>query len=424
MNRTWKQRIVPVVAAGVFLATTVLPIAASTVEQLERQVAQQQQRLRQLTGHRFDRPVSVRLQDSEGFQEYLEHQWEEMGPDFVEQMGRKLTLLGLLDPEEDLVKSLTRLYEQQAGAYYDPDNRSINVLSPDLPPMAMNFLLFHELIHAYQDDRYNLREMRSRAWGSENFDHQMAMVFLIEGHANFLAYLDLIGQRRIEPEALRNPVIERTFGTLAGLSNLSPDATRAAGAMLDEPVTDPEVIEETPLIVHRILTDPYFVGPQAWLYHVQSTGWPQAEEWLGNEQPVSTREILIGRSSEVPAVEAEGGTPLGLYLFLRWVDGFPSVPDWTRDLRGDYAWLSEDGERLTWLLEFSGQQSARTAREKITELLNRKNLDKREQPAAVEYRDQERCASLETNGSRLRLKFSMRTEPGSAAVCWWGNNPS
>jgi len=75
----------------------------------------------------------------------------------LEKEGIVYRALGVVPDDYDYVKGILRAYTSEIGGYYDPDKKlfvMVDFVSPDLQlPVAI-----HELTHALQDQRFNLRK--------------------------------------------------------------------------------------------------------------------------------------------------------------------------------------------------------------------------------------------------------------------------
>jgi hypothetical protein len=83
------------------------------------------------------------------------HSKDETPPDAVRGQGELLVAFGLVPPMYDVEKGVFKLLEQQLAGYYEPADKTM-YLAADLGEDDAEATLAHELVHALQDQHYDL----------------------------------------------------------------------------------------------------------------------------------------------------------------------------------------------------------------------------------------------------------------------------
>lgn len=172
-----------------------------------------------------------------------------------------LKKLGLAPADFQFRPLVVRLLTEQVAGYYDPKTQQFH-LADWIDADAQKPIMAHELVHALQDQHFNLR--RFEKWPDGDSDAQLAAHALIEGDAT-LAMSQYI---------MKNPL--RALGFLKSIAE-----TGMASAELDKA---PRALRETLLF-------PYQEG-MAWARVVhQYGGWSNVSKAF-RELPQSTEQIL------------------------------------------------------------------------------------------------------------------------------------
>lgn len=146
------------------------------------------------TDREFEHPVSVEFWTDEEFEEAVRADDSDLDDEArtrladTEALGRSL---GLLEGEADLFDQQNDLRGSGILAYYSYDDREIVIRLPegdtaediatfeDLP-VDLRATVVHEMVHALQDQLYDLADLQSSA---EDDSERSAILSLIEGHA-------------------------------------------------------------------------------------------------------------------------------------------------------------------------------------------------------------------------------------------------
>lgn len=123
-------------------------------------------------GRVIDRPTMIA--------QLKKHVQEEIPPAVLRGQGEFLRAFGFIPKTYDFESGLYGLIESQLAGYYDPAAKTM-FLMDDLPPKEADATLAHELVHALQDQHYDIGpKMKYRADAN---DAQSALQSLAEGDA-------------------------------------------------------------------------------------------------------------------------------------------------------------------------------------------------------------------------------------------------
>jgi hypothetical protein len=280
---------------------------------------------------------------------------DEAPADLVAGNTELLYALDLVTESFDLQKALAQLYGAQLAGFYDPDTKRM-VLASDLSEDEQALTLYHELVHALQDQHYDLSNALD--WKPELSDVQSALQALAEGDA-MLAMLDVA----------RTAAGQQPVEFPAGILQLDSLLMQAKPELTD-----------VPGFLVRALISPYADGVR-FVSQIRggSHGWAGVDRaW--RERPISTEQILhpekyLAREPVVPvaaiAVPAGFGSSmfrdvmgeLGLrLLFEEWAPSDSAALAAT-GWGGDRLAIVGDGERrlVLWHLVFDDEASSRRA---------------------------------------------------------------
>jgi hypothetical protein len=125
--------------------------------------------------------VPIELADAQAARTYtMERLFSLSSEEELQAQARVAKLLGLLEPQIDLLELVVTFVQDQAGGFYDPVRKQIFVL-PGFSGALARAVLAHELTHALDDQRYNLQaSMEDR---SEDADALAAFHAVMEGSA-------------------------------------------------------------------------------------------------------------------------------------------------------------------------------------------------------------------------------------------------
>ena len=175
--------------------------------------------------------------------------------------GELLALLDFIEPGTDLKEVFADLYAGAVVGYYDTDTGEMFVLSDgDKPNPAAKHTLAHEIVHALQDQAFDLDAFLPE--GEENDDLTRAKVALVEGDA-VLASAEYLSTHLTRSE------IRQVYSSGGGGTDLS----------------------EIPRALVEFLTFPYQEGAIFVTAVLGNGGW-ESVDTVYSDPPLSTEQIL------------------------------------------------------------------------------------------------------------------------------------
>lgn len=186
---------------------------------------------------------------------------------------KTLIKLGLISKEFKLRDYIVKLLREQVAGFYEPKTKEF-YLAAWLPLSEQKKVMAHELVHALQDQHFNLR--RFEHWPKGDSDAELAAHALVEGEATLVMIqydLEQIGMRGID---------------ITKLGSLT-DRLLESGSNTDDP--NYPVLSSAPSVLRENLQFPYVYG----------AGFAQAvlksESWRGLDNayrqfPASTEQIM------------------------------------------------------------------------------------------------------------------------------------
>jgi PGF-CTERM protein len=154
--------------------------------ELERYVARATARVEYLREAEFDADVPVSVIDRESYRNRTERGGA--GGDAYGAWNNQVwEALFVTGEDTDVQSELGTTYGSSVAGFYSPADDEIKIITddPDAPTID-NATLMHELVHALQDQRYNLSAER---FGGETQDEQLATDGVVEGEANYIEAL-------------------------------------------------------------------------------------------------------------------------------------------------------------------------------------------------------------------------------------------
>ena len=252
-------------------------------------------------------------------------------------------LLGLIDPEVDLLQLYLDLYGEQVGGYYDLETGELVVPSGEEFTEFQKATLVHELVHALTDQRFGSGDAYRELVDNDRFDEAVAFLAVTEGDAT-LAQVLYIQQLGLEAQ---QELLTELFGA-------------------DSPVFD-----AAPSFIQDSLTFPYDAG-LAFVQRAFEVGGFDEVNRLYVEPPVSSEQIIEPRDYQRDMPVEVALTPpdlpgyevvyesvwgqLGFALIFDQVLGGAevAVDGWGGDAY--VQWF--DGTEAALLLEFQGDEPA------------------------------------------------------------------
>jgi hypothetical protein len=157
-----------------------LSLGGSTAD-LEGVVASELAGVEAAAGMTATAPIGTRIVSREEAHDHVARLVaEQLPPERLRAMEQAWKALGLLAPDAALGPAIQALYADQAGGFYDAASKSM-VLLGDVPMLFQVPVVRHELVHALQDQTWNLATWLGDAGQDE--DRAAAVQAVLEGHA-------------------------------------------------------------------------------------------------------------------------------------------------------------------------------------------------------------------------------------------------
>ena len=190
-----------------------------------------------------------------------------------EQLEVDLLIMRALDlapPELDLEAALRDFWLKWIGGYYNIVNDSVNIVvraedgNSDRLTIPQQVIYAHEIVHALQDQHFDLERIIDDANQEPDRDRRLAMYALFEGDANYIM-----------------------IDFLRHLNDTDADAVNRAYSRLPEPQSGPAV----PPVIINAIEFPYRQGYQFVAELVTALGWEGVNKALRDNPPQTTEQI-------------------------------------------------------------------------------------------------------------------------------------
>ena len=286
--------------------------------------------------------------------DYVRKQLKEEIPERVLRAQTELLyVLGTVPADFDYEKSLLELMGSQLAGFYDPKTKAMH-LARDLPSLELDATLAHELVHALQDQHYDLEKLIK--YREDATDEQSAIHALAEGDATSLM--------------LDHVLIPRGRSAIDVSDDLISMEARGSIEMASDAAGVPSVMK-------RSVIAPYVDGVVFVHWARRRGGWPNVDA-IWRDPPKTTEQLLhpekllakeLAESIAVPEAPAGGPSEL-IYrdvmgeqsvriLFEEWMPRRAAV-EGASDWAGDRVAMFQDGERfaLGWHLRYDSEKVA------------------------------------------------------------------
>lgn len=220
--------------------------------------------------------VPVMVEDPATMRAHMQAEIDrQLEPEDIEATELTWRLLGLADDDFDLAATYVDVLEEGVAGYFDiEDKRLVLVKRPGgsgaVADMMRDMVISHELVHALQDQHFDLWSTTRRQ--DRNSDTEIALQALIEGDAS---YAMLYTTPFIDPDELPIADLTRKMAEAGGPGEDMGGLMGSAPAMVREPLIFP------------------YVQGLAFASHVKRTG----EAWIALDAayaspPLSTEMVL------------------------------------------------------------------------------------------------------------------------------------
>lgn len=291
---------------GLALAATAQDAAEPPeVTAIRESVPRLTKKLEQMRGASFEREVAVRYQSNDEFRANMMQKLDAEYPaERAVKDEKALKALGLLPADYDIRAGMIDAMAAQALAYYDPEQGTFFVVQANLPPDQIDATVLHELHHALQDQRHDLKAIMKpfESPDASNDDAQLALRMMIEGEAFYLQMqfeLEKMGGAAMMDQAIgiygNTPRRDLERMERMQLGMLEGGARDTAMAALDNRA-------KLPAYLYHTLVSPYFKGGAA-VHAIFKRGGFERIDGLFKTLPASTEQLL---HPEKAGPQAEG----------------------------------------------------------------------------------------------------------------------
>ncbi len=174
------------------------PVQAALLAQID-ELIETTEELRELD---FLEPPTVTIVTDEELASRVREQIEEeLKPDDLARDTALMVLLGLVNPDLDLLTLYSDLYSEQVAGYYDGELAEMVVPAGTELSGLQKVTLVHELTHALTDQHFAFDEVIEQLDDEDRFDELSALQAVIEGDASFTELLyvtELSTEEKIE----------------------------------------------------------------------------------------------------------------------------------------------------------------------------------------------------------------------------------
>ncbi|MDE2820689.1 MAG: hypothetical protein OXI40_13230 [Chloroflexota bacterium] len=198
-----------------------------------------------------------------------------------------LRALDLAPPELDLEAALRDFWLTWIGGYYNIIDGSINIVvraedgALDALTIPQQVIYAHEIVHALQDQHFDLERIIDDANKDGNRDRRLAIHALFEGDANYIM-----------------------IDFLRRLSAADSDAVNRAYAAVREAGSEPEI----PPVIIEAIEFPYRQGYLFIVELIAALGWEGVNQALRDNPPQTTEQIYHPQRY----LAGEGAIPVSL----------------------------------------------------------------------------------------------------------------
>ncbi|MDA0836619.1 MAG: hypothetical protein O3B01_23785 [Planctomycetota bacterium] len=301
-----------------------------------------------IRGLPFRGPVKKGIQNKEELRNYLQELMLRKQPkEKMDALARAYAMLGLMPRGIDLSKVVLDLLQQQVAGFYDPETKALYLINEW--NMSQSSIISHELMHALQDQHFDLLSLPMEDEKRE--DVMNAVRCVVEGEGMLMMFLyvsdkdaDVGAFETLLGEGYKSYITALDRGIEMKLDDDSFMSSLGMGGLANVP----RVLKESLIL-------PYMAGlvfvHRAW----QKGGWQGVND-LYQDMPQSTEQILhiekyfdeIDRPTVIEIMEPEKLAPEGFNLIYESVLGELYISVLMRDLRGNKAsksaWEGWDGD--------------------------------------------------------------------------------
>ena len=231
------------------------------------------EKVSKLRGLEIKRPVKSGLKSKDEIeQSVIKDLDESTSPEEFLATQKTLARLGLVAKDFRLRDYVVKLLREQVAGFYEPKTQEF-YLAAWVPVSEQRTVMAHELMHALQDQHFNLR--RFEDWPKGDSDAELAVHALIEGEATIMMY-----QYALDREGVKLDVTKLGSLTERMLADTSPDDASKY-----------PVLAGAPAVLRDGLQFPYIYGA-GFVQEVLKAGSWSAVDKSYSKLPASTEQIM------------------------------------------------------------------------------------------------------------------------------------
>jgi hypothetical protein len=247
-------------------------VAAVDTAAFRQQIAEVLRQVSHTRGLEPVLPVEPWLQSRSDLAAYVRRQFErEDAARRLRSEGKALTRFGLLPPGYSLADSLLAIYDEQIGGVYDYHSDRL-LLADWLEPELQTPVMAHELVHALQDQRYQIGIHLDSLTAAGDDDATEAFLALAEGDATAVM-LEFTARS-----------LGLTVGDLQGMAPLLPELLAQMSGQAPRLASAPRVVQQSLLF-------PYVQGTAFVIALRRTVPWAEFDRVYARP-PTSSRDIL------------------------------------------------------------------------------------------------------------------------------------
>jgi hypothetical protein len=259
----------------------------------QRLIARTLAKVAELRGIEPTRPVpGIKLDRAQLVARVKEKALREYPPDALRREGQLLQLMGFAPSSFDYLAEMLKLLDAQLEGFYEPKNGTM-YLASDLRGTQAAATLAHELVHALQDQKWDLKARSNYRPGRG--DETMALAALAEGDATSLMLDFVMADQQRTALDLPDELVRELMKSGVGM----------------------EGIESVPHILRTTLVSPYIEGMGFVNALRRKGGWALVDKaW--DRPPATTEQILHVDKWETSEPALEVPAPTGQALGAAW----------------------------------------------------------------------------------------------------------
>ena len=310
--------------------------ALRTNEQLAAKIATITPRIEELVGLRFKTPPRAEIHSKSDVRAVIERQFNESAA-ARDLSGQEAAYkrLGLIPDTLDMRKYFVELLTEQVIGLYDPKTKTLYVVG-DLPTEVVGLTTAHELVHALQDQYFNLDSIQRV---ERDNDRAEAAAAVIEGQATYVHTAYTVGTANV---AARLP---------GGWDRIRQEIRNRQSQM--------PLFSSAPLIVQETLLFPYVSGLEfmSRFSSARAGKQPLADPPRSTEQIIAPDRYFVTRDTPTTIVlpPLRGGAATyenGLGEFETRLLLYEYLADQGTSMRGAAGW---DGDRYAVMRTGGGE---------------------------------------------------------------------